>query len=391
MRISLLNAGQQTDYLYGLVSGLSAIPSVELEVVDSDNSVGLIESFPRTTLFNLRGDNISPQPLFMKAWTICFYYARLLWYTTQTTSEVFHIQWENSILLFDRTILLLYYKLFGKKLVHTAHNIYKDARDGRETYLRWISLKIMYHLMDCIIVHTQKMKEELCSLFHVSLEKVVVIPHGINNRVPRRGLTQHEARKKLGMELTAHTILFFGQIDEYKGIEKFIDAVSLCIKEDPAVVAVIAGKPKREMKYATQLKLQAKNCLPEKNILFTLHYIPVDEVETYFAAADCLVLPYKRIYQSGVIFLAYRFGLPIIATDIGSFSKDIMEGSTGFLCRPDDTEDMAEKFKLFFHSNLFQQREQTQTRIRELAEQKYSWSSIGRQTYDVYTRVVQRP
>jgi glycosyltransferase involved in cell wall biosynthesis len=217
-----------------------------------------------------------------------------------------------------------------------------------------------------------------------------VIPHGINNRIPRHGLTQLDARKKLGIELTAHTILFFGQIDEYKGIEIFIDAASLYIKEDPVVVAVIAGKPKREMKYATRLKLQAQNCLPEKNFLFTLQFIPVDEVETYFAAADCLVLPYKRIYQSGVIFLAYRFGLPIIATDIGSFHEDIIEGLTGFISKPDDTGDMAEKFKLFFHSNLFQQREQTRTHIQEIAEQKYSWSNIGRQTYDVYEQVLKR-
>ena len=147
MKITLLNAGQQTDYLYGLVSGLSEIPSVEIEVVDSDSSVGLMEPFPRTSLFNLRGDNLSPQPFFLKARTIALYYVRLLWYTTQTTSEIFHIQWENSISLFDRTVLILYYKLFGKKLVHTAHNIYKEARDGRATFLRSISLKVMYHLI----------------------------------------------------------------------------------------------------------------------------------------------------------------------------------------------------------------------------------------------------
>ena len=97
MRISILNAGQQTDYLYGIVSGLSEIPSMELEVVDSDSAVGVIDAFPHTTLFNLRGDNLSIQPLFIKAWTICKYYIRLLSYTAHTRSEIFHIQWENSI------------------------------------------------------------------------------------------------------------------------------------------------------------------------------------------------------------------------------------------------------------------------------------------------------
>ena len=337
MKISILNAGQQTDYLYGIVSGLSAIQSLEIEVVDSDSSVGVVDAFPRTTLFNLRGDNLSPQSLFAKAWYIDKYYLRLIWYTAHTRSEIFHIQWENSISLIDRTVLILYYKMFDKKLVHTAHNIYKDDRDGRATFLSWISLKIMYHLMDCIIVHTQKMKEELCSLFNLSPEKVVVIPHGINNRIPRRGLSQKEAREKLGIESTAHAILFFGQIDEYKGVEKLIDAASLLVRENPEIVLIIAGKPKRELKYAEKLKSQAANNLPGKNVLFRLQFIPVDEVETYFAAADCLVLPYKKIFQSGVIFLAYRFGLPIIATDVGSFHEDVIDGVTGFICKPDDS------------------------------------------------------
>jgi D-inositol-3-phosphate glycosyltransferase len=388
MKISILNAGQENDYLYGFVSGLSEIQSLEIEVIDSDNSVGLFNELSQVKFFNLRGDNLSPQSLFVKVWRISRYYVRLFQYTASTPSEIFHIQWENSISLFDRTVLILYYKLFGKKLVHTAHNIYKEARDGRATFLRSISLKVMYHLMDCIIVHTQKMKEELCSSFHVSPEKVVVIPHGINSRIPRHGFSQNEARGKLGIESTAHVILFFGQIDEYKGVEKLIHAASMLVRENPAVMLMIVGKPKRHLNYAAALKSQAAKTIPERNILFRFQFIPVDEVETYFAAADCLVLPYKRIYQSGVIFLAYRFGLPIIATDIGSFNEDVIDGVTGFICKPDDAEDMAEKLRLFFNSNLFRQHEQTRKRIAEFAEQKYSWSNIGRQTYEVYTRVM---
>jgi D-inositol-3-phosphate glycosyltransferase len=154
------------------------------------------------------------------------------------------------------------------------------------------------------------------------------------------------------------------------------------------VVLIIAGKPKRETNYTTKLKLQAANKLPEKNVLFRMQFIPVDEVETYFVAADCIVLPYKNIFQSGVIFLAYRFGLPVIATDVGSFREDVIDGITGFICRPENAEDMAEKLRIFFNSTLMHQREQTRVNIIELAEEKYSWSNIGRQTHEVYARVL---
>ncbi len=390
MRISILNAGQQTDYLYGLVSGLAEIPTLEIEVIDSDSSVGVFKAFHHVTLFNLRGDNISPQSISTKMWRISKYDIRLLYYTASTRSDIFHIQWENSIALFDRTLMNLYYKLLGKKIVFTAHNVYREARDNTATPLRWFSLTVMYHLVDRIIVHTPKMKEELCSLFRVSSEKVIVIPHGINNRVQKKGITPEDARRELGIVPTAHVVLFFGQIDEYKGIETLIDAAALLVQQDPSIILVVAGKPKRQSDYILKLKTQVGKSLPEKNVLLRLHFIPDNEVETYFSAADCAVLPYKRIFQSGVLFLAYRFGVPLIATDVGSFSEDVIDGVTGFICKPDDAKDMAAQLRKYFDSTLFHQREETRAFIVELAEKKYSWTDIGRQTYEVYTDVTKR-
>ena len=47
--------------------------------------------------------------------------------------------------------------------------------------------------------------------------------------------------------------------------------------------------------------------------------------------------PYTHIFQSGVLFLAYAFGLPVIAADVGSLREDVVEGRTGFLFRPQDS------------------------------------------------------
>jgi glycosyltransferase involved in cell wall biosynthesis len=388
MRISILNAGQENDYLYGLVSGLSQIHSLEIEVVDSDNSINLLNEFSGVSFFNLRGDNLSEQILPVKIWRISRYYYRLLWYTAHSKSQIFHIEWENSIALFDRTLLILYYKLFGKKLIFTAHNVYKEARDERATIFRRITLKVMYNLMDSIIVHTPKMKEGLCSLFQVSPEKVFVIPHGINNRVLRKNVAQEESRRILGIQPAAHVVLFFGQIDKYKGVETLVEAAALYVKKDPSMLLLIAGKPKRQSEYMSNIKMQLAKNIPVKNVALRLEFIPLDEVETYFSAADCLVLPYKKIYQSGVIFLAYRFGLPIIATDVGSFREDVIDGDTGFICKPDNPEDMAAKLKIYFDSHLFHKQKQTRAHIIKYAEQKYSWTSIGKQTYEVYANLL---
>jgi len=246
----------------------------------------------------------------------------------------------------------------------------------------------MYRLVDRIIVHTPKMKEELCSLFRISTDKVFVIPHGINKRIARKGMTQKDARCRLGVGSSAHIVLFFGQIDEYKGVETLIDAAASSVKEDPSILLIVAGKPKRRSDYVPRLQEQAAKKIPRNNVLLRFQFIPLDEVETYFAAADCIVLPYKRIYQSGVIFLAYRFGLPIIATDVGSLRDEVIEGVTGFVCGPDDAEEMSAAIKRFFNSSLFRRLEQTRADIIELAEKKYSWTDIAGQTHDVYKNAV---
>ncbi|MBK8185454.1 MAG: glycosyltransferase [Candidatus Competibacteraceae bacterium] len=79
-----------------------------------------------------------------------------------------------------------------------------------------------------------------------------------------------------------------------------------------------------------------------------INFIPDDEVEIFFKSADVLILPYKAIFQSGLQFLAYGFGLPVIATDIGSFREDIIEGKTGMICRSEDADDLADKIHAFF-------------------------------------------
>jgi glycosyltransferase involved in cell wall biosynthesis len=69
-------------------------------------------------------------------------------------------------------------------------------------------------------------------------------------------------------------------------------------------------------------------------IIQRIEYVPDEQTELFFKAADVLVLPYTHIFQSGVLFLGYSFGLPVIATDVGSLKLEIVGGDTGFVCQP---------------------------------------------------------
>ena len=109
----------------------------------------------------------------------------------------------------------------------------------------------------------------------------------------------------------------------------------------------------------------------------------------YFNAADVIVLPYLRIFQSGVLFLAYSFGLPVIATDVGSLKEDVVEGRTGFICRPRDPMALAACIERYFNSELFQNLKERRQEIREYANERHSWTKVAEITKQVYSELTQ--
>src|SRR5262249_48397428 len=157
-----------------------------------------------------------------------------------TKAPIFHILWNSKVEYFDRTLLILYYKSLGKKIVLTVHNVNAGKRDGNDSALNRATLRMQYRLMDHIFVHTEKMKQELIEEFDVRAEKISVIPFGINNSVPDTELTSAEAKRKLGIKKSDKTILFFGAIRPYKGLEYLAEAFAQLSAEDKHYRLIIA-------------------------------------------------------------------------------------------------------------------------------------------------------
>ena len=372
MIVSILNAGGQSHYLYGLVSGLNEIEALEIEVVDRITSISLLDSFKHVKVFPLRGSRDHNSPLLEKILRIVKYYFKLIRYAFVTRSKLFHIQWENKFLLFDRTLLIIYYKLLGKKIVFTAHNVDAADRDGKSHPINKYSLWFMYTMVDHVIVHTDEMKNQLCEKFHVGKNKVCVIPHGINNKIQKTALGKNQARDILRIDLDKKLLLIFGWVDRYKGVDLAIQSMPLLVKDDPTYFLLIVGQHKDCPDYIHQLEDGIRGLKLQEFISLQLKYIPDDEIERYFVAADCAVLPYCSIFQSGVPFLAFQFGLPIIATDIGSFRQTIIENENGYLCKPEDPNDLAATIKKYFQSALYQNLASNRDMISNRANELYS-------------------
>ena len=178
-------------------------------------------------------------------------------------------------------------------------------------------------------------------------------------------MTAVDAKRLLGIRSTERVMLCFGQIAPYKGLEYLIAAFSEVAKGNRSYRLIIAGKVKKgQNEYWNEIRRKIAGSGVQNQIIERIEHIPDEEVELYFKAADVLIVPYVHIFQSGVPFLAYSFGLPVIATDVGSLREDIVEGRTGFVCQPQDSSDLARTIDKYFESELFRDLENRRLEIR---------------------------
>jgi glycosyltransferase involved in cell wall biosynthesis len=384
LRVTLLTGGADKSYALGLASGLIAA-GVQVDFIGSDYvDAPFLHGRPLVRFLNLRGDQRADVSLAEKVFRVLRYYARLLHYAAAAEPTVFHILWNSRLELFDRTVLMLYYRLLGKRIALTAHNINARERDGGDSLINRSTLRLQYHLVDHIFVHTDKMKRQLETDFGVADAKVSIIPFGVNSSVPVTTLTRSEARRQLGLTGPEKTILFFGNIAPYKGVEYLVEAMILLARTAPDYRLVIAGRPKGSEAYWETIHQRIVSMNLQSSIIERIEYVADEDTERYFKAADVLALPYTHIFQSGVLFLGYNFGLPAIASDVGSFRDDIIEGETGFVCSPRDPGGLAQTITRFFSSDLYLQPEVHRQAIRGFAHEHHSWAKVAAITRAVY-------
>jgi len=228
------------------------------------------------------------------------------------------------------------------------------------------------------------MKLQMETDFNINEKKISVVPHGINKIIPQTKLTPSEAKKRLNLNYNEKVLLFFGNIAPYKGLKTLINALIKLISSTSNFILIIAGKIKGNEAHWNEIKDIIEKHKLSDYIIEQIRFIPDEEVEIYYKAADVLILPYNYIFQSGVLFVSYSFGLPAIASDVGSLKEDIIEGKTGFICLPENPEDLAEKIIQYFQSDLYKKLPESRKHILEFAQDKYSWEEIGKKTSSVY-------
>lgn len=156
-------------------------------------------------------------------------------------------------------------------------------------------------------------------------------------RMPRR-----DAALSLGLDPNRKTLLFFGLIREYKGLDILLEAFS---KLGNDYQLLIAGEPYGSFSRYQKI-IDASGC--SERIHLFLSYIKDSEVGRYFSASDLAVLPYRSATQSGISSVAYHFELPLVVTDVGGLRETIGERGTGLVAQSVTADAVLAEIRKYF-------------------------------------------
>lgn len=187
-------------------------------------------------------------------------------------------------------------------------------------------------------------------------------------------LDRNEAQLRLGLDPNKKTLLFFGIIRDYKGLDLLIEAFA---QLDDSYQLVIAGEVYGSFEKYEQLI--ARNPLKEQIRLFT-RYISDDEVTVFFSAADACILPYKSATQSGITSISNHFLLPLIATDVGGLKESIEHGKTGLIADKADAAEIARMIRHYFDRDL----KKSLSEAIALHNAENSWENFCAKLMDFY-------
>jgi glycosyltransferase involved in cell wall biosynthesis len=277
------------------------------------------------------------------------------------TADVVHFQWlpvqhlDGRLLPRDRPLVL------------TAHDVMpREPRPGQRSAQRRL-----YERFDAIVVHSEHGRERLTGELGVDPTRVHVIPHGVFAHLA------DVPSQPPPFQTDRAVVLCFGLMRTYKGIDVLLEAWRM-LETLPAHAELwIAGMPRMD--------IAALRAAAPPNVRFVARFITDSELPAYFQRADLVVLPYREIDQSGVLFTALAFGKPLLLSDVGGFPEIAATGAARTVPAGDAVALHEALRELLGNPDTLAA---LTARAREVAQGKYGWDAIARQTLDLYSSLL---
>ena len=240
-------------------------------------------------------------------------------------------------------ILLLWLRRKGIPTIHTIHDLdpHAGASYGRLLYV-WNELII--RLARHILVHGRIYRARLMARGR-SPDRVTYAPllHlFLSYENERRLHRDHQATiAKRGSAGDPRYALFFARLEHYKGVNVLVDAVRQLERTPCASGARLPSSIRAVIAGQGDIHRVVKGTLPDA-IEVRNRLIEDEEAIGLFRRCELVVLPYVDATQSALIGAAYLFGKPVIVTRVGALPEYVIEGKTGWVIEPNDSQALAE-------------------------------------------------
>ncbi len=233
------------------------------------------------------------------------------------------------------------------RIIYICHNVV--PHDGGGMLDRRLAMTVLRR-GDAFIVHSEQDRYRLLALLPNAKVVKAHLPTYAELAHQSNALTPQMKNQQDGSSERPPTLLFFGFVRPYKGLEYLIQALPL-IRKQVEVRLLVVGEfwthPHYYERYAQEFGV-------EQAITIVNRYVPNEELQSYFDLADVVVLPYISATQSAVVQLAFGFGKPVITTRVGGLHEVVQDGVNGLIVPPQDEVALAEAVIRYFSGDLAQ-------------------------------------
>jgi len=259
------------------------------------------------------------------------------------------------------TIATLVKRFSSAKVLFICHNVV----DHEHRVFSKRCARAVLRKGDHFFVHSEndarRLREVLSPAAHITH-----VFHPLYDFFDHGPISKTEARTRLGLE--GDTILCFGFVRSYKGVDHLLAAMPLILRSRKVTLLIVGEFWEGREAFAEEIT----NLGVWDAVRVVDKYIPNEEVGLYFSACDLVILPYVSGTGSGVIQIAYGLEKPVVATRIGSLGEVVEDGKTGYLVNPGDPRALADAVIRFFEE---QKESEFVENIRH-AKERFSWERL---------------
>jgi len=265
----------------------------------------------------------------------------------------------------------------GPPIVLNVHD--PEPHSGESGWRKTLSRRLTYPHVSRFLLHNTRQREQFCHRYRLAPGAVDVVTLGSYEIL--RAWQHVEAQPDVGPQ--PPTVLFFGRLSPYKGLDVLYDALPDIARAIPDVRIIVAGKAAGDYVPPPPPVLP-----PPARIERIDDYIDNPTSARLFQSADLVVCPYTDATQSGVVLTAYGFDRPVVATRVGGLPEYVDDGCTGLLVSRGDASALAAAIVRLLRDPALRSRMADD--IVAAKQRWLDWQPAAARLIDIYSSVIAR-